>query len=98
MKFEVETGQVQNLTQNFQDALSQISGNKQRMYQALEGLDGMWQGQAHDAFVAQYQKDNQEMETLIQELQQVAENIGTARQEYDNCEQEVKDMISAINV
>lgn len=38
------------------------------------------------------------METLIQELQQVAENIGKARQEYDNCEQEVKDMISAINV
>lgn len=98
MKFEVETGQVQSLTQNFQAALTQITGNKQKMYQALEELDGMWQGKAHDTFVAQYQKDNEAMEQLLKELQEVCENIGKARQEYDNCEESVRELISAVEI
>lgn len=98
MKFEVETGQVNTMYQSFKDALGQISTNKQRMYQALENLDGTWRGPAHDAFVAQYTADNEKMTGLLQELEQVAENISTARQEYDTCEEQVKQAIASIQV
>lgn len=98
MKFDVETGQVNTMVQSYQETLNQISQNREKMYQALESLNGMWQGSAHDAFIAQYQSDNQEMQQLIRELQRVAENISKARAEYDTCEQNVKSEIAAIQI
>lgn len=98
MKFDVETGQVNTMVQSYQETLNQISQNREKMYQALESLNGMWQGSAHDAFTAQYQSDNQEMQQLIKELQRVAENISKARVEYDTCEQNVKSEIAAIQI
>ena len=98
MKFEVETGQVNSMYQSFKEALGQISNNQQRMYQALTSLDGTWRGPAHDAFAAQYQADNESMTGLLKELEQVAENISKARQDYDTCEQQVKAEIAAIRI
>ena len=98
MKFDVETGQLNTMVQSFQESLTQISGNRERMYQALEALDGMWKGQSHDAFVAQYSADNEKMVALIKDLQQLAENMGKARQSYDTCEQEVKSAIASIQI
>ena len=46
------------MVQSYQETLNQISQNREKMYQALESLNGMWQGSAHDAFTAQYQSDN----------------------------------------
>ena len=98
MKFDVETGQVNTMVQSYQETLNQISQNREKMYQALESLNGMQQGSAHDAFTAQYQLDNQEMQQLLRELQRVAENISKARVEYDTCEQNVKSEIAAIQI
>lgn len=98
MKFDVETGQVNSMVQSFKETLNQVSQNRERMYQALEALNGMWDGPAHDAFTVQYQSDNQEMQQLIKELQTVAENISKARAEYDTCEQNVKSEIAAIQI
>ena len=98
MKFEVETGQVNSMVQSFKESLAQISANRQRMYNAMETLDGMWQGQAHDAFAVQYRSDNEEVVALLKDLEQVAENIAKARQDYDTCEQQVKETIDAIEI
>ena len=93
MKFEVETGQVNSMVQGFKDSLAQISANRQRMYNAMEALD-----EAHDAFAVQYRGDNEEVVALLKDLEQVAENIAKARQEYDTCEQQVKETIAAIEI
>ena len=98
MKFEVETGQVNRMVQGFKESLTQISANRQRMYNAMEALDGMWQGQAHDVFAIQYRNDNEEVLALLKDLEQVAENMAKARQEYDTCEQQVKETIAAIEI
>ena len=86
------------MVQSYQETLIRFLRTGRKMYQALESLNGMWQGSAHDAFTAQYQLDNQEMRQLLRELQRVAENISKARVEYDTCEQNVKSEIAAIQI
>ena len=86
MKFDVDTGQVNSMVQAFQDELTQVNTNREHMYQALESLDSMWKGQAHDAFAVQYRADNEQMVALIKELRQIADNMGKARQNYATCE------------
>jgi len=46
----------------------------------------------------QYRSDNEEVVALLKDLEQVAENIAKARQEYDTCEQQVKETIAAIEI
>ena len=98
MKFEVETNQVKSMTDSYQATLSEISSVKARLYEVMTQLDGMWQGEAHDKFEAEYTSDTERLQELLDSLKHVGENISEARISYENCEAEVKNTISAINI
>lgn len=98
MKFEVETNQVKAMAESYQETLSQISSGRAKLYEVMAQLDGMWQGQAHNAFAAEYMADTERLGDLLTQLQRVGENISDARISYDTCEQEVKSIIQAIEI
>lgn len=98
MKFEVDTDQLSATVRSLQDVLNEISDQRVKMYSAIKELDSMWIGEAHDAFLIQYENDNEMMEKMIQDLNEVVENFGTARENYDVCEESVKDMIRKIRI
>lgn len=98
MKFEVDTNQLSTAVGSLQDVLNEISDQREKMYSAIKVLDGMWVGESHDAFFTQYENDNEMMTALIQDLSTVIVNFGTARENYDTCEESAKDMARQIRI
>lgn len=98
MKFEVETGQVSMTVTKLQQALDNVSRKREKMFQAIEALNGMWVGPAHDAYLARCTLDNAEVLSVVAEIQEVINAVSTARQSYDSCEQQAVDMIASIRI
>lgn len=98
MKFEVDTNQLAAAVRSLQDDLNGISDQRAKMYSSIRALDGMWMGASHDAFLAQYESDNEMMVELIRDLSAVFGNFGTARDNYDTCEESAKDIAKQIRV
>ena len=98
MKFEVDTGQVNTAVSRMQELLNEISGERTAMFSAMQSLDGMWVGEAHDAFVTQYSADNEIVLQVINSIQEMIEKFSAARQSYDKCEDEALDIVSAVQI
>lgn len=98
MKFEVDTNQLASTVQKMYDTLNDIRMAKTRMYQALESLDGMWEGVAHDTFKAQYISDDQILTNLSNTIESVIESNDAAKTAYETCEQSVLDQINRISI
>ena len=98
MKFEVETERVSMTVTKLQQALDNISRNRARMFQAIEDLNGMWIGQAHDAYMAQAVQDNAEVLSVVAGIQEIIDAVSTARQSYDSCEQQAVEMIASLTI
>lgn len=98
MKFEVETNQVSSAVRQMNSTLDAIEKGRGRMYAQIHELDGMWVGEAHDTFAAQYDVDNQQMTRLLNSLKEIATLFDEARQSYDKCEQGAKSKIASIRI
>lgn len=98
MKFEVETGQVSMTVTKLQQALDNVSRKREKMFQAIEALNSMWIGQAHDAYMTQCTLDNSEVISVVAEIQEVINAVSTARQSYDSCEQQAVELIASLTV
>lgn len=98
MRFEVETGQVSMTVTKLQQALDNVLRKREKMFQAIEALNGMWIGQAHDAYLAQCTLDNAEVLSVAAEIQKVINAVDTARQTYDSCEQQAVELITALTI
>ena len=98
MKFEVETTTVRSTVTRMEETIQHIAENRAGMFAAMEALDGMWAGQAHDAFAAQYVSDNELVLAVITGVQDIIEKISVARQSYETCESEAVEMIAAVQI
>ena len=98
MRFEVDTTQVGQAVHSMDDLIKQISDQRKKMMTAIDEMNGMWIGSAHDAFLAQFQKDNQSMIELISLLKQMSGKYSEARTAYDTCEASAVNTIAAIQV
>ncbi|MBR0208930.1 MAG: WXG100 family type VII secretion target [Oscillospiraceae bacterium] len=98
MRFEVDTTQVGRTVTRMTDLIHNLADEKGRLMNEVESLSGMWVGEAHDAFVAQVGVDNAEMQSLIQDLQGIADKFDQARIAYEDCETKALDTIAAISI
>ncbi|MCQ2509345.1 MAG: WXG100 family type VII secretion target [Lachnospiraceae bacterium] len=98
MKFEVYTDQVARLASSMESELAQVDELRQNMFRSMEDLDAMWEGSSHDAFAAQYFKDEQTVQELCNTITKLIEHIKEARKQYEQCEQSVKDMVNSIQI
>lgn len=98
MKFEVDTGQLAATHGSLQSALERVTTGQVRMYQAMETLESMWAGSAHDAFRSQFAADHQQMQELCREVQNVLELLDQARGAYESCDNEVQGWIARLQV
>lgn len=98
MKFEVDTNRVGMTATRMQELINTVANNRKSMMDAVSSLNGMWVGEAHDAFVAQFQRDNSDMITLIQELEAITELFLDAKHAYEDCENSAKEMISSLQI
>ncbi len=98
MKFEVDTQQVAGTVRELNQTLDTIRQNRITMYRSIEDLNGMWVGDAHDAFAAACADDDAEMQALIKQLEVMFSDISEARQEYDTCEAENQRLAASIQI
>lgn len=98
MRFEVETSSLNTTVHNMESELANIQKISTRLYAALEALDGMWVGAAHDTFAAQYLADQQMLNDMGKAISQVIDGMDNARKTYDQCETSVSAEIRKITV
>lgn len=98
MTFEVETASLASTIKQMDAELDNILTTRQKLYAALEALDGMWVGAAHDTFAQQYYQDQQVLKDMIKTIMSVIEGMDDARTEYEQCERSVETEIKKIAV
>ena len=98
MTFEVETASLNSTVRNMENELNNLSQVATRLYAALEALDGMWEGAAHDTFAAQYLADQQMLGEMYKTVGRVIEGMDSARKTYEQCEQSVSTEIKKIAI
>lgn len=74
-------GDVQTVHDNSQ-------GNINNLRNQLGSLEGVWKGQAATAFHALIERFNEASNKILQDLQTIGENLGTAAQQYGAREEE----------
>ena len=98
MTFEVETASLNSTVRSMEAELNKITTLASKLYTALEALDGMWVGAAHDSFAAQYAQDQQILDNMRKTIDGVIEGMDKARKKYDTCEQSVSNAIKKISI
>lgn len=97
-RIQIDTTRLGGTGDTIQTAVEQMQGCVQRLYAEMEELDAMWQGPAHNAYAAQFRQDQQAMEQICQALQGYAENLHQAKNEYEDCNHDVRGIIDAIRI
>ena len=98
MTFEVETQSLNATIRNMQTELSNIAKITTKLYAALDTLDAMWEGAAHDTFAAQYLSDQEMLGNMSKTISAVIQGLENARKKYDQCEQSVGTEIKKIAI
>lgn len=98
MNIEISTEQLTVDVGRMREQTSQLDAARVRVFSCLEELSGMWVGAAHDAFQAQVQVDSELLKELVDELNQLIECMEYARTQYDICESEAENAVTAIRL
>lgn len=69
-----------------------------KMNEEITTLGTMWESPAKQAFVAQFGKDFQNTEDLLTEIKDTIECMDFAKNQYNNCENQVKSIVDSISV
>ncbi len=78
--------------------LSGIRSGINQMFDAVAELDTMWDGPANDAFRQQFLLDKNEMQDLCKELEGIFHSMDNAKKEYEQCENDVRQLIAEIRI
>lgn len=95
---EIDTGQLNRDIEELEENITNANQSLTAMVQEMDELNSMWQGQANDAFRAQFANDNTMMQELLKEMQKLEECMRYASGEYVKCESEVKNMVDSIRI
>ncbi|MDD3369979.1 MAG: WXG100 family type VII secretion target [Lachnospiraceae bacterium] len=85
---------IQAMKEILQGAVSEISG----MASEMEALSAMWTGAGHDAYMNQFSNDCERMNEVDQLFKDYMNRLTEAKNEYCKCEQDVSDIVRAINI
>lgn len=95
---QVNTNTLRSDISMIEDEIRSINNGANRLAQALRELEGMWDGNAKQAFSAAVNDDIRRLLELSKAMERFTEKTGEVRQEYDTCENEVSQIISSIRV
>lgn len=95
---EVNTGVLRNDVDVIATELDKILKNADQLSAILGELEGMWEGNAKQAFSAAVRDDLGRLRELVKAIQDLTQRTSDARQEYDKCENAVSQIVSSIRV
>ena len=94
----IDTSALATDIQDLQSQLDIIKKDMDKMFDAMNTLDIMWDGPANDAFRAQFSQDHTDMGELCETIQKIINCMTYAKDEYNACERDVNGIVASIKV
>ena len=95
---EVDTSELERDRQMIRSELNKIRAGIGRLQEEMADLGAMWEGPAHDAFMAQANADYETMRQFGDEIEAYTEAMDYARTEYEQCEAQVERTVATIRI
>lgn len=95
---EIETESLQSDITKMTEAVGNAQKQTDAMFETMAELDTMWDGQANEAFKAQFALDHTAMQELCNEVVNLISCMEFAKQTYEQCEDEVYQKIMALQM
>lgn len=95
---EIDTMALGRDRQTIQSELDRVRTEISRLKEAMVNLGTMWEGPAHDAFMAQFNTDYEFVQEFGNEIGTYIETMEYAQREYQKCESEVNQAIASIRI
>ncbi len=97
-ELEIETKRLSSDINNLKVHLAGMRTSGDNMMSQINQLSSMWEGEAKDAFVVQFQSDYQTLKNMEEVLEDLINDLETAKDRYNNCENNVGSIIQAMKV
>lgn len=97
-KIRVNINTLGSASSELSNTVGRMNGQADKLFEAINTLNGMWEGEAHDVFTASAAQDAERMKVLISKAKEIADKFDEAKKEYTACESEVSDIVNSIRV
>lgn len=95
---EIDTVALERDRQTIRSELDKIRTGIDRLREKMVNLGAMWEGPAHDAFMAQFNTDYVFIQEFCSEIGKYTETMEYAQKEYQKCDNAVQQAIASIRI
>lgn len=78
--------------------LANLEKDKTKMVQEIQELNRMWQGPSNQMFNAQFKTDCTSLDNLCKTVREMIRAMENAKREYDQCDNRVNALVSALKI
>ena len=96
-KIKINTDSLNADANSIGESIGIIEQSISKLEEDYNALDTMWDGPASEMFRIAYQDDIEALKTIVQNLKKFNSFETNARDKYNNCENEVGSIVSALN-
>ena len=97
-RIEIETRLLAQDKDTIQGEIQSLKTYMTQMREQMEQLSGMWEGPAKEAFMNQFWSDFDYIQSFLTEMDTYTEAMEYAQREYEKCENDVAQIIGAIQI
>lgn len=97
-EIKVDTERMKTDCDDLKESITALEKALEKMYEAVNSLDGMWDGPSNDAFKAAFNSDAKTMKGVVKRLSKLRDSIKFARSEYVKTIGKVNDLVNGIRV
>ncbi len=97
-RIRVSTTQIGSAASEIGQIASSMKSNIDSMFDGINGLNTMWEGDAHDTFVNSAQTDRDRLMEVVEEINTIMQKLEEAQREYESCERTVAGEVQSIQV
>lgn len=95
---EIDTLALNRDRQTIQSELDRVRTEISQLQEKMANLGAMWEGPAHNVFMAQFNTDYEFVQEFGNEIGTYIETMEYAQKEYEKCENAVEQAIASIRV
>lgn len=95
---QINTGSLGNTINEMNRHIEELKGYMNQVYQEIQELDGMWDGEANLAFNHQFMTDHQAFLEMCDDLKAYTESLECAKNEYNKCENNVAEIVRSLRI
>ncbi len=94
----VNTAKLARDTAQLTTLLARLEKDKAKMVQEIQELNRMWQGPSNQAFNDQFKTDCTSLDNLCRTIREMIGAMENAKREYDQCDNRVNALVSALKI